>query len=347
MSTSTTNQQIFEHSTIKNVLPLIDDETWLLLDLDNTVFQASQALGHVDWLYHEVGKLLQSGMSSDDAYHSMYPLWKKTQSLTSVIPVEDAMIDAIHSLQAKGITIIGITHRESFLANDTFRQLHAIQVDFLKTAPSLDFLEVQQKPRAVYQEGILFVNSFNEKSDIFKAYITKLGFKPKKVIFLDDKLENVEEFTKITSHEEIQYTGVHYTGAHAGSKIFSPEVAELQLRFLDKIVSNEDAELLLKRHSHSKKLTRKNIPDHFYKVISYQDWQDTLHLDYVPLKENTTELLTEDQISDVLSSDNISEPVILKIASHKLIGRIISSPSYLLEGSIPIDAIIESRIYRS
>jgi hypothetical protein len=35
------NLQIIESLTITHVLPLIDDDTWLLVDLDNTLFQAS------------------------------------------------------------------------------------------------------------------------------------------------------------------------------------------------------------------------------------------------------------------------------------------------------------------
>ena len=46
--------KIIETNTIENVLPLIDEETWFLVDLDNTLFQAKQALGHVNGLEHAV-----------------------------------------------------------------------------------------------------------------------------------------------------------------------------------------------------------------------------------------------------------------------------------------------------
>lgn len=69
-------QEIIESSTIANVLPLIDEETWVLVDLDNTVFQAKQALDHVNWLQHEVQKQIDSGKSREDAFYSIYPLYK-------------------------------------------------------------------------------------------------------------------------------------------------------------------------------------------------------------------------------------------------------------------------------
>lgn len=114
-------QEINESSTIANVLPLIDEETWVLVDLDNTVFQAKQALGHVNWLQHEVQKQIESGKSREDAFYSIYPLWKKTQMMTEVIPVESDFIEAIKQLQNENIVVMGLTHRQLFIVPETLR----------------------------------------------------------------------------------------------------------------------------------------------------------------------------------------------------------------------------------
>lgn len=233
--------RIIESNTILDVLHLIDQTTWLLLDLDNTLFQASQALGHVDWLLDEISKRIELGMSRHDAFHSMYPLWKKTQILTDVIPVEQALIEVIHELQKKDIIVIGVTHREPFLASETLRQVHSLGIDFLKSAPSVETFEFFEVERALYWQGILFVDTFNEKGSIFRSLLKRLSVKPKRVVFLDDKKKNIEEFARATAIESIDYAGVYYTAIEQGPKVYSADLAKLQLNSLHKIISNEHA----------------------------------------------------------------------------------------------------------
>lgn len=344
-STMTGSQQIIESFTIADVLPLIDEDTWLLVDLDNTLFQASQALGHVNWLLDEVAKRIELGMSREDAFHSMYPLWKKTQMMTSVIPVESALIEAIHDLQAKGIVVLGVTHREPFLMSETLRQVHSLNIDFLKNTPCKKFFEIDTKQRAIYYEGILFVDTFNEKSNVFYTFLQQVNCKPKKIIFLDDKKKNVEEFTNIAANG-IDYIGVHYTAIEQGPQIYSPEVAALQLSLMDKILSNAQAQMLL-----SQPLDTVSVPNYAYKIISIAQWQASLHRNSVvtcSLDKDFIHLSTKEQIPNLVNKFwNSSDYVILKIVSNKLIGRLVYEDSlenafHLYEGSIPLDAIVET-----
>ncbi len=38
-----------EAKNIEDVIPLIDNETWFLVDPDNCMFEGAQALGHANW----------------------------------------------------------------------------------------------------------------------------------------------------------------------------------------------------------------------------------------------------------------------------------------------------------
>lgn len=58
---SSLEAKIIETNHINNVLPLIDEDTWFLVDLDNCMFEAAQALGHASWFYDEVWQRMQKG----------------------------------------------------------------------------------------------------------------------------------------------------------------------------------------------------------------------------------------------------------------------------------------------
>lgn len=350
-----TSRIIFESHTIHDALHLIDQDTWLLVDLDNTLFQASQALGHVDWLLDEVSKRIELGMSRKDAFHSMYPLWKKTQMIANVIPVEEALIEVIQELQEKGIIVMGVTHREPFLASETLRQVYSLGIDFLKSTPSTNSFEFFQNERALYWEGILFVDTFNEKGEIFRSLLKVLGSKPKKIVFLDDKKKNVEELAEAAVIEAI---GVYYTAIEQKPKIYSPDLARMQLNYFDGIISNEQIKLFslnIETYKATNLKKKQKIPNYLYKIIPSSQWRESLYrnlLVHSSLDSECIQLATEEQLESILKRFKIDKDhMLLKIDSNRLIGRLIYETDFnsdakyfrLYNGSIPLDAFIEAR----
>lgn len=79
--------KIVETARVADVLPFIDEGTWFLIDLDNTLFEAKQSLGHADWFYDELQARMQKGMSRDEAIRDAYPGWIKTQAVCLVKPL--------------------------------------------------------------------------------------------------------------------------------------------------------------------------------------------------------------------------------------------------------------------
>jgi hypothetical protein len=101
--------KIVETARIADVLPFIDDDTWVLVDLDNTLYQAAQALGHVDWFHDEVVKKMQTGMTHEQAGRSCYPDFVKTQKTCKVKPVEEGFLPLLLKLQQRGIVIVNLS----------------------------------------------------------------------------------------------------------------------------------------------------------------------------------------------------------------------------------------------
>ncbi|MBN9376775.1 MAG: DUF2608 domain-containing protein [Chlamydiales bacterium] len=236
--------KILETKHVEEILPLIDQETWFLVDLDNCMFQGAQALGHANWFYDELQRRIEKGMSRDEAIADAYPGWIKTQKACRVKPVEESFVPLLLSLQSKKITVMGLTHRQPSVADSTVRQVNSLGFDFSTTAPSKDSFVVPSKTPTLYFQGILFVGDYNKKIDIFEPFLSIVKKSPKKIVFIDDKRKNVEELESLTKYG-IEYIGVHYTAIEDSKPVYSREIAEFQYKFLNQILSNEAALLLM------------------------------------------------------------------------------------------------------
>lgn len=240
---SESEARIVQTAHIQDVLPLIDEETWFLVDIDNCLFEAAQALGHANWFYDEMQKTMERGKSREEAIAEAYPGWIKTQKVCKVKPLEEGFVPVLQELQKRGVPIMAVTHRQPSVADSTVKQVHSLGFDFLVTAPSKESFVVAAHSPTLYRQGILFVSDYNKKIDVFENFLKEIQKSPKKVVFIDDKRKNVEELEKLASR--LEYIGVHYTAIEHTEPLYSREIAEFQSRFLDQIMSNEAALLLM------------------------------------------------------------------------------------------------------
>ena len=224
MSSSFVETKIIETRYIEDIVSLVDNETWLLVDLDNCMFEAAQALGHANWFYDELQKRMQKGMSREEAIRDAYPVWIKIQKLCKVKPLEKNFVPTLISLQNNGVVIMGLTHRQPSVADSTVQQVHSLGFDFLKTAPSKETFSMLAQTPTLYSQGILFVGDYNKKHDVFELFLSLLNKAPKKVVFVDDKKKNVEELERLTN-EGIEYIGVHYTAIEHVPPVYVREIA--------------------------------------------------------------------------------------------------------------------------
>lgn len=238
--------EIVETKTVAEILPLIDADTWVVLDLDNTVFEGKQALGHTDWFYDKAYALMRSeGISLEEATRACYPEWIEVQKVCPVQSVEQAFLPSLAPFQKQGIVMMGLTHRQPSLVESTLRQLRSLEWTFQPTAPFKDSLVVPSSTPTMYQEGVLFTGEYNKKGEIFVRFLSLIRQKPKKILFVDDKRSHVEDVEKAVVAQGILYLGVHYRATEHVAKVYDPVIAEFQKKFLTQIMSNEAAMLLI------------------------------------------------------------------------------------------------------
>lgn len=246
-----TEAKIVETTTISEILPLIDADTWVVLDLDNTVFEGKQALGHTDWFYDKAHALMRNeGITLEEATRVCYPEWIEVQKVCPVKAVEQAFLPSLAPLQKQGVVLMGLTHRQPSLVDSTLRQLRSLDWTFEPTAPFKDSLVVPSATPTKYQEGVLFTGEYNKKGEIFVRFLSMIGKQPRKILFVDDKRSHVEDVEKAVTAQGIDYLGVHYRATEHVSKVYDPVIAEFQKKFLTQIMSNEAAMLLVEHGIH-------------------------------------------------------------------------------------------------
>lgn len=236
---------ILETSHITDVKDLVEDDAWVLVDFDNTLFQAKQALGHADWFYDEVKQGVKRGLEHDEAVREAYVHWVKVQKFCSVQPLEENFVPFLLDLQNRGVVVLGLTLRQPMVADSTMRQIDSLGIDFLKTAPIKKDFDIPAKSHATYLKGALFASDYNKKGEIFETFLSMIGQSPKKIVLIDDKKKNVEDLEQIANKMGIEYLGIYYTAIEKAEPIYSRELADFQYRMLEKILSNEAALHLL------------------------------------------------------------------------------------------------------
>jgi hypothetical protein len=237
---------VIETTTIRDALPYIDATTWVLIDLDNTLYEGKQALGHTEWFYDQAHALMRNeGMTLEEATRACYPEWIEVQKICPVKCVEEIFIPTLKELRNRNIVIMGLTHRQPSIADSTIRQIASLDWNFAHSAPTHHCFSVPSETPTLYTNGVLFTGEYNKKGEIFVRFLSLIEQKPKKILFIDDKLNHVEEVGRAVEKLGIEYTGIHFTAIQYAEKVYWPEIAEFQKKFLQKIMSNEAALLLM------------------------------------------------------------------------------------------------------
>lgn len=238
---------IYELPSMVNLEQYVDDDTLVLFDLDHTLFEATTAWGHAATFHHEIQKGKNEGFDFMTAIERVYPVWAEAQRACRVKPVEAITPGIIRDLQDRNIKTIGLTHRQLLISIPSLDQLASIGVDFERTAiypEQVDFSGSFAPVR--YLEGVLFVADFNDKGEVLKAFLEKIGYFPKKVVFIDDGMRNLVAVEKALAPLGITVTGLHYRLIEKTLDQWDPEVAELQYSLYGTILNDKTAHCLLR-----------------------------------------------------------------------------------------------------
>ncbi len=234
--------KIVEIKKAKEIPGHLQPDALIIFDIDNTIMHPAQELGNDQWFRHRYKEHTKQ-LRASDALQKTLNEWIAIQHVTSVRIVEEDIRDVIQDLQKKNLPLIGLTTRGYPMAHRTLEQLGSISVDLSATAPNketLYFFEPEHVQKGVvYLGGILFTSG-THKGMTLGHYFQKIGLKPKRILFINDKLDHLEEVERYCQKEGIEFLGLRYGYLDEKVASFRPELADLQWKHFTSIPSDEE-----------------------------------------------------------------------------------------------------------
>lgn len=217
-----------------------DQKTLAIFDVDMVLVQPSDPAFQMANIkrFSTISKRIMKEIPADK---QMLFLSLMTVSSAPVL-IDDRTPQLLQQLIQRGIPAIALTANLtgqfgniSKMEHWRLETLNQLGIDFSQTAPcqtSLIFedLAPYRGNYTTYLNGVLFVNGTTvSKGEAFLSFLEKADFYPNKVIFVDDREDNLKSLESAIQKlgKQIEYHGFHYTGAqNYPSKIISEEEIE-------------------------------------------------------------------------------------------------------------------------
>lgn len=242
--------EIIETAQFADLLVHLDrtdpEKMLVVCDIDNTLLRSSQHLGCVAWGEYVIAQLESKGISKWQALEIESILWKAVQPYIKVLNVDFKAPDIIHEIQKSHIPIIALTARAPDETEYSHSQLQSLGIDLSNEDTSfpsqLIFVEGHH---ALYDRGILFGTLFNKKSKVLFSFLEKESLFPEYIIFVDDKLNHVQDLAEACKERGIHYLGIRFSGADEQIKNFDPLLAEIEWQAFPTLISDEQAQRIV------------------------------------------------------------------------------------------------------
>lgn len=238
------NGEFLEIDSLKEMLPYIDQNSLLLLDIDNTLMEPVQSLGGDQWFRHHKKELLQQGLSHNEALEQSLRDWRAVQHLSKMQAVEDTTAEIVSRLQEEGYPLMGLTTRGLGMSTLTVQQLDSIGIDLHFTSPSHQDVFFVNERGNLYHRGVLFTAG-SHKGEALRLFLEQAEYHPKRVVFVNDKHSHIIPVEKTCLELGIPFLGLRYSYLDEKVAHFQPEVAAVQWDQFGHILSDEEAQLQL------------------------------------------------------------------------------------------------------
>lgn len=239
--------EIIEAEHFSSIVEYVQDDTLVLLDIDDTLLIPVQTLGTDVWFCSRLHHY-QEEFSPKDALDKALAEWESVRHLTKVKTVEEGTEKIVADLQNRGFKVMGLTSQGLALATCTVNQLHSLGIDLAKTAPSQEDHYFINRLGNLYRGGILFTSGTAKGKSLLKL-LEAIQYTPKRIVFINDKathLRDVEETVEAFGYE---FIGLRYSFSDKRVADYNPVIAEIQWNHstFSRILSDEEAEALMSK----------------------------------------------------------------------------------------------------
>ncbi len=225
--------EIYEVSTIAEMDKHKGEGVLFLYDIDNTLVRLERSFGCDQWFQYRFNQLQKQMDNRQEALDKALAEWTSIQYISKPKEVETIGKNIIAAQQNEGVMLIGFTTRGLSLSRCTTMQLATLGFDLSKTAPIKEELFFNNGQGVIFRKGVLYTAGTHKGKALFK-FLDILNINPSKVVFINDKHQNLAEVEQTCIERNMPFTGLRYGFLDDWVSSFNPKVADIQLqKFLD------------------------------------------------------------------------------------------------------------------
>ncbi len=254
-------QEIDSFKEVNTILENVDPQTLVIFDIDDTLL-APENIQFQSWfLNSEKGNLFEKKVTEyvdtkkNPREHFKKLVAKEMRDSQNII-IEPFIADIIKDLENRKIKTVALTSvNTGSMGGDIIPSLPQWRYEKLKNkridfSPSFGDQEIvfehmtsKAERHPVFYKGILLTDTFS-KGAVLGAFLDRVNWKPRKVIFFDDKLKLLTSVQEEMKKRNIPFQGYVYKGAQHLPHEINDEILEIQLQHLkdhDEFLNDKDA----------------------------------------------------------------------------------------------------------
>lgn len=212
---------IIESNSIEDVKKFAESETLFIFDYDNVLVEGKTDYGFDAWFCSAMNSLTNNGLDSKIALNKLLPIYENIQHTAEVKLVETCSKSLIDDLKKSGHKVIILTVRSLCLIESVFNQLKSVDIDISTGALAENGANQElAKIGAKYTDGILFCDGYY-KGNALKVFLQfHPTLKAKNIVFIDDKLKNIDSVKSAAKDLEVNFVGIRYGKTDERTKAF-------------------------------------------------------------------------------------------------------------------------------
>jgi hypothetical protein len=150
----------------------------------------------------------------------------KTVILTQIAPGKYADIESVEEYKVQMLHSFGYRFEDSWphFESMEFKNMEKTRA----TATTMNFMETS-KNYPIFYKGILFCG-FSAKSEVVEEFIKRIAFKPKTIVFIDDRRSYLELVKQYCQENRIEFLGIRYTKCLTQNTRCSKDSIEKQIK---------------------------------------------------------------------------------------------------------------------
>jgi len=189
---------------------LNQDKTLVVFDLDNTLVAPKLEIGTEQWFNYTLRHMQNKGYKTQDAIDALLPLFFQINQYIPLYLTENIIPELLQSLHEQHIPVISLTARSDILKDCTVKQLSNAGIEL----PFIGFGEKEIKETfnvpALLWQGIGFCAN-NDKGMVLFYMLDQVGYRPNKIIFVDDKYSNIAMVARACVEHKVPFVGIRYS----------------------------------------------------------------------------------------------------------------------------------------